>query len=308
VIDVSFPADVRRRTGRRRPLAALGLLACLFAAGCGDDGGDDGGLSHDERQVRNAGITFWRQLDTALLANTAALDYGAGGLGRAPERHPVRDAGRLPRTPRPAHLYGINCPDVVPLPNADRIVVYVVYGDSGCVADLTGVRHRGNVALDVTPSLRSGVLTANDWTTGAYRVNGTIGATYQDTMVTIDARALMVSSPDGSVTVTSCLGIWWSSGGTRDWLFDDSWRILGTANVNTLSLESGAIYQVEVDDAAPILANSRCTWPVSGRIAIDRLEPPLAATFDFGDGTCDSKATLTVAGRTTTIDLEPFAD
>jgi hypothetical protein len=52
-----------------------------------------------------------------------------------------------------------------------------------------------------------------------------------------------------------------------------------------------------VEDAAPVMANTRCAWPVSGRLTIQRQEPALAASLDFGDGTCDSKAVLTVAGR-----------
>ncbi|HEX7880385.1 MAG TPA: hypothetical protein VF720_13300 [Candidatus Eisenbacteria bacterium] len=287
------------------------ILLALAAPGCG--GEDDDELSHDEREVRNAGITWWRQLDVALIANTAALDYGAGGLTPPSSRPDPGPFGAVPSGPvrgalQPAHAYGINCPDVTPAVTGDLMRVYVVYGDLGCQSDLSGQRQTGYVQLDVTLPTKTGTLVAANLATGDYRVNGTIGATYQDTMVTIDARSLMVSSPEGSVTITSCLGIFWSMGGSRELLSDDSWRILGTSTVNTLSLESGAIYHLEVPEDDPILANPRCAWPVSGRVDIQRQEPPLAATLDFGDGACDSEAILTVAGRTRIVDLENVSD
>jgi hypothetical protein len=288
---------IRPSSRRRVPAGAASLALAaglLLAAGCGGD--DDGGSSHDEREFSNAGITWWRQMDAALMANTAALDYGAGGLPR-PAAGPWRD--RL----APAHEYGLNCPDIAVAPMAEALRIYVVYGDAGCASDLTGQVHSGYVQLDVNLPLKIGTLTASNWTTGGYRVNGIIGAAFQDTMVTIDARDLMVTSPTGSVQITSCLGIWWSKGGTRLLLSDDSWRILGTADVNTLALESAAIYHLEVDDAAPVVVTAQCRWPVSGRLSIQRQEPPLAATLDFGNGACDAQARLTIGGRSTTIDL-----
>ncbi|TPW01294.1 MAG: hypothetical protein FD129_3399 [bacterium] len=239
-------------------LAATLVVATFLAAGCGDDDeGDD--LTTDETAVKNAGITLWRSVDAALLANTGALDFGAG-LTRAVNK----EIAVLP-----AHEYGLECPDITVTPMLTEIRAFVGYGDDGCTSELTGEFHSGF-----------------------------------DSTVTIDARDVTVVSPDGSVSLTSCMGITWSKGGTRLQLTDDSWRIEGTGVVNTLDFKSGAIYDVEVVTGHPLVVLGSCSWPVSGTLTIERREPPLSASLDFGSGACDALATLTVAGRRQTIDLE----
>ena len=274
-------------------LAATLVVATFLAAGCGDDDeGDD--LTTDETAVKNAGITLWRSVDAALLANTGALDFGAG-LTRAVNK----EIAVLP-----AHEYGLECPDITVTPMLTEIRAFVGYGDDGCTSELTGEFHSGSCELVVSLAARNGTLTAHSLTTGEYRVEGIIGASYLDSTVTIDARDVTVVSPDGSVSLTSCMGITWSKGGTRLQLTDDSWRIEGTGVVNTLDFKSGAIYDVEVVTGHPLVVLGSCSWPVSGTLTIERREPPLSASLDFGSGACDALATLTVAGRRQTIDLE----
>jgi len=285
----------------------LAAAAFLFF-GCSDD--DDGGTTVDGTAVKNAGITLWRSIDAALLANTAALDFDAGrhGAGRPSRVLPttiVRGTDRLPPIPlAPSHEYGLDCPDLSVGVMLTELRIFMVYGDSGCTSELTGVTHSGYAELNVSPGQRNGTLTAHSLTTGEYRVEGIIGASYLDSTVTIDARDVTVVSPDGSVSLTSCLGITWSKGGSRLLLSDDSWRIEGTGVVNTLSFKSGAIYDVEVVPGDHLLVVSTCRWPVAGSLTIERREPPLNARLDFGDGACDALATLTLAGRSQTIDLE----
>jgi len=274
--------------GPRFPAAHWLALVLVMAIGCGGDD-DVGELSTDQVAVMNAGITAWRSIDAALLANTAALDFGVG-----PPRSTLLS---------PAHEYGLACPDLTVGVMLTELQILVDYGDDGCISDLSGQEHSGLAELVVSLGETTGTLTANSLTTGDYRVDGIIGATYLDTTVTIDARDVTVMSPDGNVMLTSCLGITWSKGGNRLLLSDDSWRIEGTAVVSTLDFKSGATYDLEVVPGKELIVNSQCRWPVSGSLTIERREPPLTARLDFGEGACDAMATVTVAGRSQVVDL-----
>jgi hypothetical protein len=46
----------------------------------------------------------------------------------------------------------------------------------------------------------------------------------------------------------------------------------------------------------PVIRKTTCAWRVKGEITFTRNSNPNAAVLDYGDGTCDNKATVTING------------
>ena len=139
-----IPGIRTRRIRTLRIAVGLLLVALALAAGCG--GEDDDGNSEEARLAANIGVTLWRSIDAALLANTAALDLGAGIVGDcAPSGNVTTSGRRLPGHLAPAHQYGLLCPDITYAPMTEGMRVFVVYGDAGCNSELTGENHAGFV-------------------------------------------------------------------------------------------------------------------------------------------------------------------
>lgn len=286
---IRFPADVA---------GALSFLMFLFivAAGCGDDDDRaDTGASADARIAAAAVSGAWRLVEPSLLAHGSAFE------GRT----------RVPSTPDrnhlvPRHEFDLECPDVSINLAAGSVTVFVVYGVAGCTSELTGEFHRGHLRLTLdlaaAPAV-TGVLDLVDYTTGEYRIDGTIGATIADSSWIFDAARVVVAGPDDSTAVTACLGMTWRDAGTRTNATDDSWVIRGFASVEdpTRFGDVPPTY-LEIDPDAPLLALATCAWPVAGRLEV-RAEGRPAATVDFGDGACDDEVLVTVGGRTVPVSL-----
>ena len=76
----------------------------------------------------------------------------------------------------------------------------------------------------------------------------------------------------------------------------DDWLVSGFG-VETIS---GFDYSFDIIEALTI--NTCCAYPTSGEITISG-SGLVPAFLDFGSGTCDNIATLTVAGETQTVTL-----
>lgn len=97
----------------------------------------------------------------------------------------------------------------------------------------------------------------------------------------------------------------WNSTRTRTWTAgyntatwtDDEYDIIGTA---TLKRASGKTFNIVI--TTPLHRALSCDWIESGVVEIT---PAVGAarTLDFGNGGCDSMATLTVNGQTRTVQL-----
>ena len=83
--------------------------------------------------------------------------------------------------------------------------------------------------------------------------------------------------------------------GTATWT-DDVWRIEGTWSGTT---REGVNWTTTCNHA--LVKKATCNWFDSGTLVITP-EGGVASTVDFGDGTCDNKATLTIG--TTTVNVE----
>lgn len=89
----------------------------------------------------------------------------------------------------------------------------------------------------------------------------------------------------------------WASGfATPLFIWDDEFEIEGTATgVN----RNGKTYTHQI--STPLLIKNACRWIVSGTITLT--VDGKSATIDYGDGTCDAKATVTMNGETFEINL-----
>jgi len=65
---------------------------------------------------------------------------------------------------------------------------------------------------------------------------------------------------------------------------------------------NGKSYVTTIDDSKPLIIAANCKWIRSGKISTV-ISTGKTITLDYGDGTCDNKATLTVNGKTKEITL-----
>lgn len=114
---------------------------------------------------------------------------------------------------------------------------------------------------------------------------------------------------NGKITLASGAGvITWTADKYREWIegirtrewSDDTFLVWGT---RTGTRASGESYTVSVRQETALLKKAACKWFVSG-VAIITPSGKLSRTIDFGNGTCDDEATLTVGNRTRTIHLK----
>jgi len=80
-------------------------------------------------------------------------------------------------------------------------------------------------------------------------------------------------------------------------LSDDVWRIEGSSSGTT---REGIAWTASYPSA--LVKKVSCKWFSSGSVLITP-QGELARTINFGDGTCDNKATLTIGDKTTNIEL-----
>lgn len=83
---------------------------------------------------------------------------------------------------------------------------------------------------------------------------------------------------------------------TSSWT-DDVWRIEGTSSGKT---RDGVNWTATCNNA--LVKKNSCQWFDSGTLVVTP-EGGLARTINFGDGTCDNKATLTISGQTINIEM-----
>ena len=81
-------------------------------------------------------------------------------------------------------------------------------------------------------------------------------------------------------------------------ILDDVWEITGNANgVN----RNGVAYTAEI--LTPLRKANACKWITAGELKITSSKYEHDAVINYGDGTCDNLATVTVNGRTKEIEL-----
>ncbi|MGN6531032.1 MAG: hypothetical protein ACTHK0_04700 [Ginsengibacter sp.] len=125
---------------------------------------------------------------------------------------------------------------------------------------------------------------------------------------TSNKTAWTVTVQNGKITNTQN-GKWVSWNATRQYMqtegngtplypLDDVYEITGNSNGNNSNGNSWSTSIIQ-----PIIRKSTCLWRVKGQIQFTRNSNANAAVLDYGDGSCDNQATITINGKTYTITL-----
>ncbi|HYV91717.1 MAG TPA: hypothetical protein VE978_08040 [Chitinophagales bacterium] len=114
----------------------------------------------------------------------------------------------------------------------------------------------------------------------------------------INVITAIVTLPSGQLII-------WTSVRDREWIagestflpFDDKYSITGSASGTD---RNGNPFTVTITN--PVIVAFLCPWIEQGTLEITHGNFP-TATLDYGDGTCDDQATITIGNTTTTITL-----
>jgi len=171
------------------------------------------------------------------------------------------------------------------------------FGTTGCSNPNSGVVRRGIINIVLSDSLRrpgsTAVMTFNNYYVNGYKRDGTVTWTNTSTAGTRSWRREVtngqITSPTGAV--------WYHSGvknitqvagtSTPRNLLDDAFSITGSGQTTN---SSGVTRQHTI--IIPLHKQVICDYIDQGSIQIQG--PNHTATLDFGNGTCDNIATITV--------------
>ena len=147
--------------------------------------------------------------------------------------------------------------------------------------------------------------TFDHYVVDSFKVEGT--HTVENTS-TSNKKAWSVKIVNGKVTNTET-GFWRKRDGAREhqqtegngtplYLLDDVFEITGNA---TGSNSNGNSWASET--TGPLVRKYSCQWLVKGGVKISRHSNTISAVLDYGDGSCDNKATITINGVSYLISL-----
>ncbi len=112
---------------------------------------------------------------------------------------------------------------------------------------------------------------------------------------------------NGSVILANNAGtISWNSNRTRTWVSGENtpaWsdNVFEITGSGTYTRANGNVFAVNI--STPLVAAVNCNWIKSGVVSITRQSNGNIRTLDYGNGTCDALAQLTVNGNTYNITL-----
>jgi hypothetical protein len=188
-------------------------------------------------------------------------------------------------------------------------IPYVLTFDwgAGCVGT-DGVTRKGKITVSLTGLMNVvgnvATFTFIDFYSGGNKITGVHTITYSGLNpgnnwprfdVHTDAQILF---PDNkSMTYLSDNTRLLAEGSTTLSLSDDVWRIEGTWSGKT---RDGVNWTATCNNA--LVKKSTCDWFDSGTLVVTP-EGGIARSINFGDGTCDNKATLTIGNQTTIVEM-----
>ena len=189
---------------------------------------------------------------------------------------------------------------------AKKIKLVVDFGTTDCVCKDSRTR-RGKITIDYTGALGATgsevVYTPEKYFVNSYGVSGTKSIKIIDKLThSVKVENGKITKPDGGV-------ITWKSERTRKmvagddtplFLLDDAYEIEGTSS-GTNSVGKTYVFATKT----PLLKALGCQWIKSGKLEIQR-EGKKDAIIDYGNGTCDDKATLNVGTWTKEISAKKW--
>jgi hypothetical protein len=178
---------------------------------------------------------------------------------------------------------------------------------TGCTGT-DGVLRKGKISISLTGLMTAvnsiATFTFDNYYAGGLKITGTHSITYVGLnsgnnwpryQIATDAR---FDFPDGKF-MTYHANYWrlLSAGSETASISDDVWRIEGASSGTTAD---GISWQASCTNA--LVKPMSCRWFTSGILTVtpSGLSP---VTIDFGDGTCDNKASVIKNGLTTIIEL-----
>jgi len=202
-------------------------------------------------------------------------------------------------------------PPVAPTVTGSRVVVLTPTAGFPKTINITFTNYKvgegpvknGVIQIVVTgPMHRAGTsrtVTFQNFRIGGNLIEGTKTITNVDGVtVTITLRGGKITFPDGTFITREVNRTrkWIAGILTPRFIWDDEFQIEGTVSgVN----RRGEQYSVVI--TKPLIRRMACLWIVEGTITLQTGERSLI--LDFGDGTCDNRATITANGETREIIL-----
>jgi hypothetical protein len=236
--------------------------------------------------------------------DNAAADNAFAGVWK--QVSTVTDSSNNLRTPSGCATATISPFDAVTWPKT----VTIDFGPTNCMgSDL--VNRRGIItAVFSGPYLDSGTvitITLTNYYHNDYHIQGTQTIT---NMGHNSSGHLVYHVTVSSATVTNTSGgtSTWSTTQDREWfagestawnIYDDIYKITGSANGTSVDGES---YTIVVNSALQI--NVGCPWIVKGQFTLTLTDyPTYPIVFDYGTGGCDAAATALFNGTTYNITM-----
>lgn len=265
------------RTKNLVKISSYAFLALLFIASCG------------KRRQANEAVEMSQQSNTA---EAATLDFQV--MGEEASRGPVS-----------FQTYQASCATLSYDTTGMNVKITVDYGTTNCMC-ADGKNRRGKIFIAYNGTGFYTVGNTVTFTTSQYYVNdnqieGTRTVKHPDQdKWTIDAEAT-ITFADNAGTAT------WKSNRTRIQtqgqatpliLADNVYEITGTASGITAQ---GRGYDITI--TSPLQIQLNCRYIQSGKLEINSSGLKEAAVVDYGDGTCDAKATLTYRGKIKDLNL-----
>lgn len=188
--------------------------------------------------------------------------------------------------------------------------ILIDFGTTNCTGN-DGRDRRGKILVTYTGAYKAVgtviTITPDNYFVNDNQVEGskviknlgdTDGDTFIEYQVTVNGTVTLADNK-GTITFAADKYREWVAGEATEERSDDEYNVWGTASG---SHTDGKAYTAVVDEANPLHRIMGCRHWVSG---ILNLTPTGKATrsIDFGDGTCDDKAVVTVNGRTINITL-----
>lgn len=179
---------------------------------------------------------------------------------------------------------------------------------TGCTG-ADGRTRRGKIITVYTGKMKTPGSKATTTFDGFYvdsiKVEGTHIVENQSTtdnrVFTLTLQNGKLTSPSGSYVAANRTHTWTQTSGssTPNLPGDDVYQITGSSD-GTASA-AGVTVQWSTNITQPVVRNFTCRWAVSGQVTITHNAK--TGVLDYGTGTCDNKATLTVGTKTYDITL-----
>ena len=299
-------------------LTTLAVVLTLLIVGCKKEGSEALSPQEEEQAATftseseiDSEITFNDVFDNVMGVNSEVGTGGVGIFGRT-------TSGSVDRG-EPARVDSMPpCLTVTVTPMQPNMFPKTVVVDFGAGCFSHGRLRSGKVKTVYSGPLRNpgsiAVTTCENFKIDSVQVEGTHKITNTSaTTPGANQRQFKIEVIDGKLTRPNGNYVMWNTVRTKTQIegngtvmpADDIFRIAGTANGRVKRGNLIILWNSEIVE--PLIKKFTCRWISKGRIRTVRQglpqNTPWVAVLDYGTGTCDNQATLTINGNTRQITL-----